>query len=447
MDINGVIWSSGNNSRIGIRTYQTVYNETLVVEYMDIYFRTKYSTYDQSNNFSYQFYEGGAVSLGSIKINHTSNSAWSESNITYIGTVDGAFKRTKVAQTGTCKAWFSGFEYGDSSGTIQANFDVPTIPSYTVYYNADGGTNAPNNQTKWYGESLKISSTIPTKTGHEFLHWKDVNSSDTYSPGGTFSANKYLSLVAVWRANTYTVSYDANAGTNAPSNQTKTYGVNLTLSTSIPTRTNYNFLGWSTNKTATEPTYKSGDTYTTNASVTLYAVWELAYVKPRINNLKVYRCDSEGNMADDGEYAKITFDWATDKDGARYCAYYKKDNEDEYISCVGVDMSTTSGSVETFLIGASGNVKFDPDYAYSIKLNVTDSFGYNHEERILHATFFTFDVTEDGKNMSFGESAHDEEDEVLRFAFKTVDIAPKERLLYNGQPFEDYIKSIISTLL
>lgn len=52
----------------------------------------------------------------------------------------------------------------------------------------------------------------------------------------------------------YTIRYDANGGTGAPSSQTKTYGYTLTLSSTKPTRTGYNFLGWSTSKTATSAT-------------------------------------------------------------------------------------------------------------------------------------------------------------------------------------------------
>lgn len=75
-------------------------------------------------------------------------------------------------------------------------------------------------------------------------------------------------------ANTsYAVSYDANGGSGAPSNQTKWSGVSLTLSSTIPTRPGYTFLGWNTSSTATSANYSPGATYTTNAALKLYAVW------------------------------------------------------------------------------------------------------------------------------------------------------------------------------
>ena len=43
---------------------------------------------------------------------------------------------------------------------------------------------------------------------------------------------------------TYTIKYNANGGSGAPSSQTKTYGTNLTLSSTKPTRGGYTFKGW-----------------------------------------------------------------------------------------------------------------------------------------------------------------------------------------------------------
>ena len=72
----------------------------------------------------------------------------------------------------------------------------------------------------------------------------------------------------------YTVHYDANGGSGAPADQVKLYDVNLTLSSTQPTRTGYTFLGWSTHPSSTTADYAAGATYTANADVTLYAVWQ-----------------------------------------------------------------------------------------------------------------------------------------------------------------------------
>ncbi len=114
---------------------------------------------------------------------------------------------------------------------------------WKVSYNANGGTGAPSSQTKTYGQTLKLSTTKPTRIGYTFLGWSTSKtaSSASYSPGATYSSNAALTLYAVWKINTWTVKYDANGGTGAPSSQTKTYGQTLKLSTTKPTKKRLQF--------------------------------------------------------------------------------------------------------------------------------------------------------------------------------------------------------------
>ena len=74
----------------------------------------------------------------------------------------------------------------------------------------------------------------------------------------------------------YTVKYNANGGSGAPSSQSMKHNKSLTVSTTVPTRTGYTFMGWATSSTSGEVKYAPGGTYKTNANVTLYAVWEKA---------------------------------------------------------------------------------------------------------------------------------------------------------------------------
>ena len=73
---------------------------------------------------------------------------------------------------------------------------------------------------------------------------------------------------------TYTVSFNANGGTGAPAAQTKVKNTALTLSSTKPTRSGYTFMGWATSSAATAAQYQPGGSYTDNAGVTLYAVWQ-----------------------------------------------------------------------------------------------------------------------------------------------------------------------------
>lgn len=83
-------------------------------------------------------------------------------------------------------------------------------------------------------------------------------------------------LYAIWKINTYKLTYNANKGSGAPSATTHNYNTTPTLSSTTPTRTGYKFLGWSKSETATTATYSAGKTGPTmTADVILYAVWGL----------------------------------------------------------------------------------------------------------------------------------------------------------------------------
>lgn len=104
----------------------------------------------------------------------------------------------------------------------------------------------------------------------------------TFNPGTfyvQYTEGKYRASISKSESvprPTYTVTFNANNGTGAPSTQTKTYGIDLTLSSTKPNRSGYTFLGWSADSTATTATYQAGGTYSGNANITLYAVWQVA---------------------------------------------------------------------------------------------------------------------------------------------------------------------------
>lgn len=152
-----------------------------------------------------------------------------------------------------------------------------TETDYTLSYNANGGSGAPAAQTLTGTLSAtgKISSTIPTRTGHTFLGWSKSSTatSATYQPGGSISISANTPLYAVWQAHTYTVVLDANDGSSAPESLIKTYDIPLTLPIG-PTRTGYTFTGWNTAADGSGASYPAGGAYTDNAATTLYAQWQ-----------------------------------------------------------------------------------------------------------------------------------------------------------------------------
>jgi uncharacterized repeat protein (TIGR02543 family) len=157
---------------------------------------------------------------------------------------------------------------------------MATWYTYTLKYNANGGSGAPSTQsyqTSRTSYTFTISSNEPSRTGYRFGGWANGPSGGVaWLPGEQIELNDYApshTLYAFWTKRTYTVSYNANGGSGAPSSQTKTYGEALTLRTGTPSRAGYTFEGWATSPSG-GVAYSPGDTYTDNAAVTLYAVWD-----------------------------------------------------------------------------------------------------------------------------------------------------------------------------
>ena len=163
-----------------------------------------------------------------------------------------------------------GSQYGrDQNGGTYTLYAIWQINTYSVQYDANGGTGAPGVQTKTYGVKLTLSSVKPTKTGHTFKGWAVTqNGAVSYSAGAQYGANAPIKLYAVWEANKYTVTYNAtrNGGTG-DTQKTITYGTKLgTLPTA--TKKYYVFDGW---YTAASGGKKVTENFVVTGNITLYA--------------------------------------------------------------------------------------------------------------------------------------------------------------------------------
>ena len=285
---------------------------------------------------------------------------------------------------------------GVYKGTLSAsgNISVAAKTSYTVKYNANGGTGAPSSQTKWYGTTLTLSSTRPTRSGYIFQGWATSSSGTAqYGVGASYTANASVTLYAIWAAGSYTVTYNSNGGTGAPASQTKTHGKALTLSGVKPTMTNHTFKGWGTSKSSTTVAYAAGASYTANASITLYAIWELSYVKPTVTNLVVERCNSSGTISDSGKYAIVKFNWSTYKAASSVKIQWTPTGGTT--SSTTVTLSGTSGSVSK--VFGSGNIS--EDSTYEVVITITDAGGSTIIERTLHGLKLPIDFLNGNKGL------------------------------------------------
>lgn len=384
--------------------------------------RTSATKYTVKINVSWETYYSGAqtnygMSATSGGVTSTISAFTGAKRSSGSGSFTGTYSISgNGSATKTITVTFKNFntDNGDSaSKNVSFNVTVPALTSYAINYNANGGTGAPASQTKWKDQALTLSSTKPTRTGYSFLGWSTSSTatSATYSAGGSYTANAAATLYAVWKANTYTVTYNANGGTGAPGNQTKTYGVTLTLSSVKPTRTNYTFKGWGTSASATTVSYSAGGSYTANAGMTLYAIWESSYTKPKIYSFAVKRCNSSGVADDEGTYGLVQFDWTTSQSVSKILIEWKSGTGGS--GSKTVTASGTRGNVNEIIGGGT----LTTEATYDIQITVTDGGGSTYSRKSISGLKFVIDYLNGGKGVAFGKPA--DTANTVDFAFAT----------------------------
>ena len=277
---SGTTWGStvSDKARIGLYVSTSNSNTQTTVS-VQVWFWSKYRIDDSANNFYFDWRSSASTNRGSVDIATVSSSGagWSTSNQQQIASYSTTYNRGTSASTQYCAAALNTVEAAPGTMTVSRSFVVPALASYTVSYNANGGSGAPSSQTKYYGQTLKLSSTLPTRENYNFVGWATSSSATSaqYQPGGSYTSNSSVTLYAVWSLNTFTISYDSNGGSNAPQAQTTEAGGSVILSSDEPTRKRHTFLGWSEDRSATSAQYQPGGSYTYDYDVILYAVWQL----------------------------------------------------------------------------------------------------------------------------------------------------------------------------
>ena len=205
----GNIVSSGKNQfKIGIsRTWED--KGTYEYLHIKVWFWSKLSFYDSNNHLDLALY--GIYNDYTVYENHILISAKSTSiNVSTGGTqcigeyTINLYKK-QTANVVNWNAALSGLEAIGVGTGIYANRDcvIEALAYHTVKYDANGGSNAPSSQTKWYGTVLTLSSTIPTRAGCTFLGWATSATGDVrYSPNGKYEADADITLYAVWKFDT-----------------------------------------------------------------------------------------------------------------------------------------------------------------------------------------------------------------------------------------------------
>ncbi len=169
------------------------------------------------------------------------------------------------------------------NGTTVTLYAVWRPHTYTVEYDANGGSGSIDPSSHTYDEAKTLTANSFTRTGYTFAGWaNDASGIAIYADGQSVSNltpedGVSVTLYAVWRANIYTIDYNANGGSGSTESSSHAYDEARTLTVNGFTKTGYTFMGWATDA-AGEVVYADEESVLNLASedgaaLTLYAVW------------------------------------------------------------------------------------------------------------------------------------------------------------------------------
>lgn len=297
----------------------------------------------------------------------------------------------------------------DKDNVQYQTFTVPAITTYTVSYNVNGGSGSFATQTKKTNETIYLYSAKPVRNGYSFLSW-NTNAAGTgtnYNPGAAYSTNANLSLYAKWRLNN-TITYDANGGESPPPKQEKQYQVATTISTMQPTRDGYAFVKWNTKANGTGTNYTPGQTYSTDADLVLYAIWEKTAT---IYSVTAVRCDANGDEDDEGNYCLVECVWAllnSEGESGTVTGIVTPQVGGQPANFTFGGASTGQGGTAVALVGQGNGQYIDEDMQYTIKVEIRAGQQYATRTVILTRAFYVMDWKAGGRAVGIGRAAPQE---------------------------------------
>ena len=145
-------------------------------------------------------------------------------------------------------SWF----YATTSEYIKMLVNNPSLSTYHC-------------QSGYYRYTYCTSKKLYTL--YHYYKWSEW-SEWSYTPVETSDSVEVETKIAM----IFSVNYDANGGIGAPENTIKQFNETVIISEAMPTKENYQFIGWSTSLNG-DVEYIPGGEYSLNADVILYAVW------------------------------------------------------------------------------------------------------------------------------------------------------------------------------
>ena len=249
-------------------------------------------------------------------------------------TVNHGGKASRPTTDPTCEGYtFQGWylnneEYNfntevTGSITLTAQWQLKT---YTITFNSNQGS-AIDSQTVNHGGKVSMPTPDPIREGYTFQGWHlNGNSYDFINTVVTGN----LTLVASWKLNTYTVTFNPDNST-AETTATVNYNTKVSRPTN-PVREGYTFQGWFINNTE----YDFETPVTTN--ITLKAVWTIKTYTITFNCQDGSAVTTQ--IVNYGE--KVLLPTTPVRDGYTFLGWYFNDTEYDFETVITEDKTLTA---------------------------------------------------------------------------------------------------------
>lgn len=208
----------------------------------------------------------------------------------------------------------------------------------------------------------------PTKTGYTFTGWyTDPACTKPYTEDKVIGD---ITLYAGFRANTYTIVFNANTGSGSMSNQSMTYDIAANLTANAFTKDKYTFKGWATSAGGAVE-YTDGQsvknlTAADGATINLYAVWEL-------NSYTVtFKVDGETTSTINVNIdAAATLPEAPSKEGYNFIGWFLEDGTQYTNQGITADTVLTAKfeiikCTVTFIVDGEVYARYECDYGTNL---------------------------------------------------------------------------------
>lgn len=234
----------------------------------------------------------------------------------------------KIILPSTSRTGYTLTGWRDSNGIVHQIGDEFIMPisgdkltaqwrnnKYTIKFDGNGAdSGSMDDLSCTYGVGDKLTKNDFSKNGYTFSHWNTKKEIDgktywlyqntldrstswftedevpngyvrhSYSDGTRTTSptsidGDVITLVAQWKANTYSIKFDNNDGSGTMSEQIVTYDTPSNLNLNEFLKTGYKFAGWNTSPFGTKNSYTDGQLISNLSSVdgdvvNLYAQWE-----------------------------------------------------------------------------------------------------------------------------------------------------------------------------